>query len=204
MEGQKSARSEFLWHVKHPRAQSRIGRVEQEAPTLWGVTSCLRGLSFSLVLRAITDAQAESRGAWFGRRSHPNTRCDLFIARCPSGRPATSCALSLYRVLASAQKRLEFTALGRVQPDSVDSFVVPPNGDTGSIEPDVRTERAGKNFTPKPGCAWLSSTLPRACTVAPRPRPTCKYFGVSASVHNMVLTALSHDREALLAASKAH
>jgi hypothetical protein len=60
--------------------------------------------------------------------------------------PPLRCALSSLR------------SAWRVQ--SVESFVVPPNCGRGSIEPDVRTERAGKNFTPKPTVPFIHAPTP--------------------------------------------
>ena len=119
-----------------------------------------------------------------GRAAHADAPRDLLVAGAGIGRQQNLRSLELAGgMLAAAQQRREFAALGLAEFDPIAYIhAVPPCSRHGrTTESDGRRESLRqKPSRPSRASIWPSSTSTRACTADPRPKPTCSNISASA------------------------
>src|SRR4030081_1172209 len=137
--------------------------------------------------------QEAALGPVHGRPAHADADRDVLVAGARVGSQQNLRALELARrMLAAAQERREFAALGLAEFDAVAYSSVPPRGSRHkrTAGSDVRRMAPAKSFTPKQGqyLAFIYA-YNRSWRRPPAEADMQQYFRVSPpSVHQMVLT----------------
>src|SRR3984893_12013951 len=124
-------------------------------------------------------------GPVHGRPAHADADRDVLVAGARVGSQQNLRALELARrMLAAAQERREFAALGLAEFDAVAYIhmcLLAVRGTNERLNRMSGVWRPQKVSRPSRASIWRSSTHTRACTAGRRPKPTCS--NISGSAH---------------------
>src|ERR1700730_16096466 len=129
--------------------------------------------------------QEAALGPVHGRPAHADADRDVLVAGARVGSQQNLRALELARrMLAAAQERREFAALGLAEFDQVAYIhlcLLAVRGTNERLNRMSGVWRPQKVSRPSRASIWRSSTHTRACTAGRRPKPTCS--NISGSAH---------------------
>src|SRR6202051_1756794 len=129
--------------------------------------------------------QEAALGPVHGRPAHANVDRDVLVAGARVGSQQNLRALELARrMLAAAQERREFAALGLAEFDAVAYIhlcLLAVRGTNERLNRMSGVWRPQKVSRPSRASIWRSSTHTRACHAGHRPKPTCS--NISGSAH---------------------